>query len=115
MMKFAISTVIAGGLFAGLLGATGVAHAAGSDAMFTASGAPTRIYDAGGYDAPSPMYYDATTGRYYDARGYEIPAPIYDGRGYEIPAPIYDAHVDINLPFGMGQAAIGTAAPNGMR
>lgn len=73
MKRFAISTVLAGGLFAGLFGAAGAAHAATTPPAPTAasSNAP-QIFDAGGYDAPSPV----------PTRIYEAPSRVYDADSY---------------------------------
>lgn len=104
MKQFAISAALAGGLFAGVLGAAGAAHAT-SDADVPYYGT-VRHYDAYG---PVPGTYD------YDPYRYNTPIPgryDYDVRCH-VPANsivIGPDGVSVGLPGG----AVAAAGPGGV-
>ena len=104
MKRFAISAALAGGLFAGVLGAAGAAEA---DFDYDAPYYGT----ARQYDAP---YYD--TAWQYDAPYYGTPMPgRYDARCYGTPAEGPSVFIGPNgVAFGLSGGGMVTAGPGGV-
>jgi hypothetical protein len=124
MKRFAVSTILAGGLFAGLLGAAGAAHAGeiiiGPDGAGVTYGAPARTYDApnAGIDpkANVSLPFGANAGIGLGGANASLPLGMgdasigLDGANVSLPfgvnAGIGLGGANASLPLGMGHANV---------